>query len=524
MTGESKALNTSALKRWRKDPTRFIEEVLCDPNTGRPFQLMPWQKRFIEHAFKTDDAGRLVYPELLVATPKKTGKTEFAEMLLITTALVYGGPFAEAYCVANDLEQAQGCVFAAVRRVVEASPYLAREAQVTANRITFPSTGATIQALASDYASAAGANPTISCFDELWAYTSERSRRLWDEMVPVPTRKISCRLTTTYAGFSGESELLEELYKRGLAQPEVGPDLHAGNGLLAYWTHQPQAPWQTPAWVEQMRSQLRPNAFLRMIQNYFTSTEENFVEMAWWDACCTGRPVVADADLGVFLAVDASVKRDFTAITATTWDRAIKKVRLLNHRIFTPSPRNPINFEYDVESTILDFCRRYRVRAVLYDPWQMQASAQRLIKAGVRMEEFPQSMPNLTAAKSKFIRTHQGAKPHRLSRRRHSPRDQSRCCRRGARGWRISKEKTSTQGRCGREPRHVRSCLRSARRTRTDANRRLRAFAGEVKWLDDKPRMPPRFIRVDELGNELKTPEQAQAARHGWQQRRKATA
>ena len=35
--------------------------------------------------------------------------------------------------------------------------------------------------IASDAASAAGGNPTISCFDELWGYTSERSRRLWDK-------------------------------------------------------------------------------------------------------------------------------------------------------------------------------------------------------------------------------------------------------------------------------------------------------------------------------------------------------
>ncbi len=42
---------------------------------------------------------------------------------------------------------------------------------ITANKITFPALGATITALASDYAGAAGGNPTITCFDEFWAYT-----------------------------------------------------------------------------------------------------------------------------------------------------------------------------------------------------------------------------------------------------------------------------------------------------------------------------------------------------------------
>ena len=70
-------------------------------------------------------------------------------------------------------------------------------------------------------------------FDELWGYTSERARRLYDELVPVPTRLISCRLTVTYAGFEGESELRHELYRRGLAQPEIAPSLYAGEARAA---------------------------------------------------------------------------------------------------------------------------------------------------------------------------------------------------------------------------------------------------------------------------------------------------
>jgi phage terminase large subunit-like protein len=150
-------------------------------------------------------------------------------MIVLTMVLLFGGRHAEAYCVANDFDQAQGWVFAAVRRIVEASPLMAEAATITANKIEFGSIGgATIQAIAGDYAGAAGANPVITSFDELWGYVSERSRRLWDEMIPPPTRRVACRLTTTYAGFEGESVLLEELYRRGLAQPLVGKDLHAG--------------------------------------------------------------------------------------------------------------------------------------------------------------------------------------------------------------------------------------------------------------------------------------------------------
>ena len=61
---------------------------------------------------------------------------------------------------------------------------------------------------------------------------------------------ISFRLVVSHAGFEGESELLQEMYERGLKLPEVGTDLHAGDGMLMFWSHVPIAPWQTPEWLE----------------------------------------------------------------------------------------------------------------------------------------------------------------------------------------------------------------------------------------------------------------------------------
>ena len=51
-----------------------------------------------------------------------------------------------------------------------------------------------------------------------------------------------------------------------------------------------------------------------------------------------------------------------------------------------------------IEETILDLRKRFLVRRVHYDPYQMQASAQRLRRLGVNIFEFPQSVPNLTRA------------------------------------------------------------------------------------------------------------------------------
>jgi hypothetical protein len=115
----SEALEPSAIEQWRRDPVRFIDEVLRDPETKQPFVLLDAEKRFISHAFQTDYAGRLLYPEQVYAAPKKSGKTGFGAIQTLTTTLVYGGAFAEGYCVANDLEQAQAAFsrpFAALLR------------------------------------------------------------------------------------------------------------------------------------------------------------------------------------------------------------------------------------------------------------------------------------------------------------------------------------------------------------------------------------------------------------------------
>ena len=59
------------LSRWRSDPISFIETVLYDPETKKPFKLLPAERAFLEHAFKLDDSGRLFYPEQIYSCPKK---------------------------------------------------------------------------------------------------------------------------------------------------------------------------------------------------------------------------------------------------------------------------------------------------------------------------------------------------------------------------------------------------------------------------------------------------------------------
>jgi phage terminase large subunit-like protein len=182
-----------------------------------------------------------------------------------------------------------------------------------------------------------------------------------------------------------------------------------------------------------------------MIENRFVTTESTFIDLAWWDACVDpqARPIVQDRQLSVWVGIDASVKRDSTAVVACTWDRTAKQVRLINHRIFQPSPDQPLDFELCIEHTLLALKARFNVRQVLYDPYQMQASAQRLKREGIKIEEFAQSTPNLTEASQNLFELIKGKNlvvyedaALRLAINRAVAVE-------GTRGWRIAKEKQS---------------------------------------------------------------------------------
>jgi len=440
----TKQLNTQSLTYWRAHPIEWIETHLYNPETMRPFELLPAERQFLEHAFKIGDNGKLLFNEWVYSCPKKSGKTTFEAIIELTMTLLFGGAYPESYILANSHEQSRSRVFEICCRIIKTSPLLKDEAVITADTIKFPAFNATIQAIPCDAGSAAGSNAVCSGFDELWDYTSEAARRLWDEMVPPPTRKIACRVTVTYAGFEGESTLLEELYRRGKQQPMIGDSLYGGDGLLMAWHCKAVAPWQDEAWATSMRRE-RASAYQRQFLNEFASSSSQFVNMAAWDRCVdpTATPLPSAPHLPVYVGVDAGLKRDASAIVVTFYDEAAKVVRLVFHRIFTPTPDAPLDFEQTIENTLIELSKKYYVRKIVFDPWQMQAMAQRLTRAGLPIEEFPQSSPRLSQAAQNLFDLIEsqslvlyGNDEMRLA--------VSRCvAQESSRGWKISKDKQS---------------------------------------------------------------------------------
>jgi hypothetical protein len=318
--------------------------------------------------------------------------------------VVIGGPFAAVYILANDQDQSVGIVFELAKRIIQVSPLLRNSAKITATRIDFPSSGAFIQAVAHDYAGLAGIEPSLVVIDELWAFTSERSTRLFDEAVPVPTIKVSGRLVVTYAGFTNESTLLENLYKRGLQGDEIAPSLYAQPGLLMFWTHEMinRSP-ETLQWAIDMKRDARPTAYTRQVRNEWVSSESKFIDAEMYDRCVDqlARPCLIDPTITVFAGLDASLRHDSTALVGVTFDWKERLIRLIAHRLFRPRGED-INFA-EVEDAVVEFGKRFALVSVSYDPYQLEGTAQRLRARGVPMEALNQTSGNLTEAADRLF-------------------------------------------------------------------------------------------------------------------------
>src|SRR5271170_8090010 len=90
-----------SLAKWRADPVSFFQEVLVDPETGKPFELYSAQEVFLREALTLTTEGKLPFSEVVFGCGKKSGKTATAAMMMLYVIVVLGGPYAEGYCASN---------------------------------------------------------------------------------------------------------------------------------------------------------------------------------------------------------------------------------------------------------------------------------------------------------------------------------------------------------------------------------------------------------------------------------------
>jgi len=379
-------------------------------DTKQPIQLAPHQADILRHVLTPGEDGRLLYDTVVYSAPKKSGKTTIGALVAEYFGLFVEPPN-EIYMVSNSLEQSQGRSYKALRRSVELNPNLNGRVDAQ-NKVIHFDNSSDITALSSDYAGAAGSNHGLTIWDELWAYLTEAAMRLWDELTPIPTKKISLRFVVTYAGFAKESKLLEGLYdkgKHGIPVPELEhidngegqPACTANGRTFVYWDHElkphPGLTISPDEYHEQQRADLRPLAYIRLHQNKFTSNESAFITPDQWAACFDPelRPLTPGDGRYLVLGADASTARDCTALVGVSYDHELRLIDVVYCRIWRPQPgiagKPTIDLDATIKAEILRLSKVHNLAVCTYDPYQLHSIAMGLREQGINMLEMPQT-------------------------------------------------------------------------------------------------------------------------------------
>lgn len=393
------------------DPVDWIEQNFYIPETNAPIKLVPYQKAVLREGLRTEK-GLFVYSFILWSDIKKSAKSTIAGA--ISLYLAWHHAWETVRVVANDLKQADSRTFFYIERALKLNPAWRDLCKINNYHIQLPN-HTTINAIPVDPKGESGGGDLVTTFTEVWAMKSKAAQSLWSETTLSPLKYgKSIRIGESYAGYRGESPILETLYGSGVesGQPidlsfedkdddgnPVWRDLkdlevYRNGRMLTLWNTTPKCPWQSKEYYDQEESTLTPSEFLRLHRNQWASSSDSFVPIIWWDNCEVERlPDLSKK--GVIIGLDAARANDSFAIVVTTSQN--NKVYVLYSKIWKPPPNGQIQFS-EVEDELLRLFTVYNVVEVAYDPVDMTSMSQRL-RDNVFWREFKQGQPRLIADK-----------------------------------------------------------------------------------------------------------------------------
>jgi phage terminase large subunit-like protein len=480
------------IQKYKKDIINFAEEQFYIPESRRPIVLQEFQK---DKIFRPLFYGDRLYTMALIGEPKKSGKSCIASLIAswyLFTQGIRAGQDVEVLICAADKDMASWIIFDKLVKSIKMNNKMFRQAKITADSITIPSKNSVVRVLATDV-SAAGQNPDLVIFDELYLYRYEGMKDFFEVLTTTPTKPHPLILIVSTAGFdTDEDDLLFGLYNKGLNLPKK-PD----PSFYFWWDDGEEAnrmPWQTKKYLDQQRGRLREGTFQRFHYNYFTSGMEVFITSEDLDACIDNklRPPLPSKSISIITGVDIGLRHDTTALVSLT--RKDNKIQLIDCKTFQGRIGKEVQLEEQVEAYILKLKQNFDLKEVLFDPYQFTRSAQTLTNKGIKMTEFPQTLDRLTQMSQNLydlIRggnivffKHKELRKHLLSAK----------AKESSRGWRLIKRKASSK---------IDISIALAMSAQGIVNSGILSGGCRVRWLDELEKLTQaerqrQFIESDD--------------------------
>lgn len=406
--GELDRLLATPLAQFKNnDAVTWIEKHFIIPETGQPLHLERYQRRALREALRRDPDGYFVYSTIIWSDVKKSAKSTIAAAVALWRA--FQVDWGQVVIVANDLKQADSRVGYYMRRAIELNPAMKEVCKIIQYKISLPNK-TFIESIPIDPSGEAGGNADMVVFSELWGAHEQAKDRMFTEMT-LPPGKMgrSFRWIETYAGFSGESLLLERLHEQGVKNGHkldsqlADVYINEAARMFCMWNTKGLMPWHTPEYYAEQAAVLLPNEFRRVHGNEWVTSEDVFVNVEWWDACHAEYPA-AKADEPWVVAMDAGVSSDNFAMVAvarhpTDPSRVVKRYA----RRWIPPKGGKIDFQGtdDQPGPELELRRLIANRNIIevtYDPMQLEDMANRLKKEGLAwFRPFTQAKERLIA-------------------------------------------------------------------------------------------------------------------------------
>lgn len=393
------------------DPISWITSEFFIPemaNVKNPpaIELYGYQRAVIREALKQDENGKFIYDLVIYSDLKKSAKSSIAAAVILYRA--WFSQYGSFKIVANDLKQADSRVFNYAKTAITMNERLGKKCSIKNYHINLPNE-TFIEAVPVDPAGEAGGGDNMIEFTELHAAKDKGHQRMWAEMTLSPLKHgYSQRWIDTYAGFSGESPILEPLYNQLVKEenrfqiddPDAPADLETYRlgRTFCLWNTKPRLHWQTPEYYASEETALLPQDYLRMHKNQWTTSVSSFVPREWWQACAVDKLEDIDRFREVEIALDAAVDDDNFGLVVVSRKNEAFPIRFAQK--WVPPKNGKIDFR-EVEKVVKWCINYWNVVELTYDPTQLHDFCTRLKNDNiVRIHEFQQGKPRAIADKA----------------------------------------------------------------------------------------------------------------------------
>ncbi|MBS1691926.1 MAG: terminase [Actinobacteria bacterium] len=382
---------------------RFCERYVKVPKgTGArsPLKLRAWQRDLVGSVLDANPQPRTAGWML----PRGSGKSSLMAAWGLYE-LFMGGEGATVCVVAVDERQA-GIVFNVARRMAELDEDLAARVQVFKERLYIPERDAHFHCLPAEPKRLEGLDYTLAILDEAGVANRDSYEVL---TLAQGKRERSTLVAIGTPGPNLQDQVLLDLRAYAAEHPEDGSLVWREFSAAGFEDHPVDCAhcWElaNPALDDFLHRdalhallppKTRESTFRRArLCQLAGDTEGRFLTPDVWDNLSTSQPVPDGAE--VVIALDGSFSDDTTALLVGTVaaEPHFDTVRVWERPPGEDAYRVPIA---QVEDTIRESCRRWRVVEIVADPFRWTRTLQALESERLPVVEFPHSPARLTAA------------------------------------------------------------------------------------------------------------------------------